>query len=650
MTGGYEEIHGGRPRVALGASLMASALIAGSMALAPGVVAQEPTPATEPAVAEPSIAPVIEPVDEERPIDEVDLEAARARLAERAVAVERLLPPKTEFGARWLDYLAWDGVRDQLAAGAEVDAEAARETLRLLRSGADGLERPELQAAAAALADYAAVARFAASPPDRQRRAIDAARQRIAAAVGDPTTADDPKVGYAIESRLALLAGLRAAGRETPKLDAVERTFGRPNLLIEVEQSVIDRVASRPVNDCGPIEDCILGTRIRGTGVTTAALSVSTLPGVGKARLAFTLRGSTRSNTVGVNGPVSIRSVGDTAFTATKVVELSDRAFRTLPATASATTRSQTRGVSKIGGGVGSRVIERIAEKRVAQKRGEADAVASQRAEGRIAARLDEQLAEAIADARRRYDDRLTKPLRRRGATPRRLTQRTTADGLLVEAVQAGPAQLSAATSPPAAVDGAPIGARLHATAVQNLLDAYIGGATFRRQQADGPVTADVALPAWLKLDEAPADDSGEFKPWTLTLRARRPVSVVFSAGRIKGIAHVARLATEDKSYEGWDLIAEFEPAVVEGAWRLVQKGEIDVLPTRFDPERGRMSAADVGLRNNLRKAINRGDDVDRVIEIDPIDLTARGGAIRFLSMADLRVEGGWVVTGWRAL
>lgn len=583
------------------------------------------------------------------PLGADDLAAARARLGERVVAAERLLRPETDAGAAWLDYLGWEGVQKQLAADAKPDLPAARRVLRRLGSGAEGLERAELQEVAAALEAYLRVAQFAPADADRQRRSFDATVDGLASLLDDEERLRSARGSYEAERRLALLVGLEATGRGGGLAEATREACGLPNLHLNASESLLNRLVARPVNETTPITDTILGTRIRGTGYTTGTLSLSTLSSSGSARLQFHLSGNTHSETTGVNGPVCIRSSGETCFNASKVVELSDRSFRLLPASASATTRSRTRGVNKIGGGFASGLIENIARKQIAKKKSQADAIAGSRAEARVAKSLNEQLTEQILDARRRYDERLTKPLRRRLATPRSLVQRTTDDLLIVEAVQAGPGQLAAWGEAPSSAN-APLSARLHQTAINNLLDAYLGGVTIRRDSVDQPARLDVVTPKWLKLKAEPPAEGEKFQAWSIRLRGERPVSVEFGDGVVTAIIHTAQIQVEDKSYDRWDLIATYRPELADGVWRLARVGEIEVLPTRFDPASGKkLGGAQVGMRNNLAKALNDPPRLPDTVKIDPIDLTDREGQIDGLKMTALRMAAGWMTVGWEA-
>jgi hypothetical protein len=584
-----------------------------------------------------------------QPLTADDLATARERLAERVAAAEGLLNSSTEFGARWLSFLAWEGVQKQLAPGAEPDLAAARETLRRLSSGADGLDRPELQQVADALEDYIVVASFAPAPGDRQVQSFEATIDGLAERLGDPAALRSARGSHEVERRLALLAGLDSLGRDDELMRRVRTEYGLPNAYVEIDTPTLNQLVGRSVNDCAGLTDCILGTSIRGTGATNGLLTVSTLPSDGRAQLLFRLSGSNYSNTIGVNGPVQIRSVGTTNFSAAKLVTLSDDRFAVSPASANATTRTRTQSVSKIGGGLGSRLIERIARQRVADQKAQAEAIAADHAEIRVKNRLNEELGLRIAEARGDYDARFTRRLRQRRANPRSIDYRTTSNSLTVDAVLADGRQLAAWDSPPVAV-AAPISARLHQTAVNNLLDAYLGGATLRRESVEEPTKINIVAPEWLELKADPPAEGEAFQPWSLRLRADRPISIELHEGKLTAIIHAEQMRVEDKTYDNWDLVAVYEPQAVEGRWRLLRQGDIDVLPTRFDPASGgRLTSSEVGMRNNLSDALNKGDRFPATIEIDPIDLSERNGPVKNLLMEGMVIHEGWMAIGWRA-
>ena len=99
--------------------------------------------------------------DEFRPIDTARVEAARRRLTDATLRLERFLVPGSDRGERWKQYLEWDGVQQQLADGAEFKPGLLRRTLVRLRQNESGLELPAFQDAADAIETYAMVADLA---------------------------------------------------------------------------------------------------------------------------------------------------------------------------------------------------------------------------------------------------------------------------------------------------------------------------------------------------------------------------------------------------------------------------------------------------------------------------------------------------------
>ncbi|MEO1496554.1 MAG: hypothetical protein AAFV43_05330 [Planctomycetota bacterium] len=609
--------------------------VADDAALAPTDAPIEP----EPSVGEGRAA-------EASPFDE-EMQAARAELSVAMERFARRVNPNTDFGSGWLAYLEWEALGQQVQAGGPIASAVLTETLGRLNSGAEGLEISEARAVAAAIARVVGLNSLSRA----QDPAAFIAKQGAAASALATKPELDPRIDvFAIEQRLALL-GVTDFGLDATA--AIRARFSQPNTLVAVQTSLLNRMLASPGAECVDVSDCILGTRIKGNGLTRSSLRVSTLQAGDRARLRFSLSGKTNSRTRGVNGPVAIRSLGATTFNASKVVELSADAFRMQHAAATASTRSTTQSVSKIGGGIGSRIIERIAKGRVAEQRGQADAIAGRRAGGRVAARFDERLNERLIDARRRYDDQLIAPLKRRGAEPRSIAFATTPSSLVVATTQANHVQLAADTPPPAMLDGELV-VSVHESAVANVLAAYLGGATLRRDEPDGPpIYQGGVTPAWLeKMGDRERPTLAEFKPWAITFRSARPISVGFRAGRVRLAIHAAVLATDEKSYEGWDLISTYEPVRAGEGWALERQGDVEVLPTGFDPASGKRLPSQKGaLRRNLQAAMNDAEGrMPSRVPLDDVVLDRPAGAVRSLAVDEIVVADGWLQTAWRAL
>ena len=592
--------------------------------------------------------------DDLTPLSAEDVAAAKQQVALRARELEQLLGGGAN-GEAWKKYIGWDSLQSQLAEGAEPDQTQLTKLIDHLTANEEGLELPQFQNLARALERYQAlVSVYGVSD---QRELFSATMDRLAEDLTKYAQQPSARLSHAIGTRLGVIAALETS----PQLiTAVRRQYAKPNAYLEVTSDFLNRAAARDVNDVGPVTDCILGTSISGTGITTGNVAITTLPADDRARFLLSVAGNTHARTIGLNGPAIMRSTSNTNFTSQKIVEITDPSFWVYPADVDAHTNSHTYSVQKRGGGIGSRLVSRIGSRRVAESKSQADAIASDHAEDRIASETNDEVLEQIRKARDRYTDEFRHPLMRRNAYPDLVHYRSTDTIVAMEVLHATRHQLGAATPPPASPTGHDIAARLHQTAVENALAVLLGGATLSQKTAETDPELNRKIPDWLQdliderqTDETEADAQG-FKPWSIEFRRNRPISVEFGDKIITVTIHATRIDTGDESYKGWDLIAIFAPHEQNGMYSLIREGPIDVLPTDFDPTAGRqLRRPDVALRNNLSKEINeradRGEGFPEVIEIEPIELSDDLKHLGMLWVRRLEPAAGWLTVGLNA-
>lgn len=592
--------------------------------------------------------------DDFTPITAEDVAAAKEQVALRARELDQLLGGGAN-GEAWKKYIGWDSLQSQLADGAEPDQAQLTKLIDRLTANEEGLELPPFRNLARALERYQAlVSVYGVSD---QRELYSATMDRLAEELTKYAQQPTARLSHAIGSRLGSIAALETS----PELvTAVRRQYAKPNAYFEITSDFLSRAAARDVNEVGPVRDCILGTSISGTGVTTGNVVVTTLPADDRARFLLSVAGNTHARTIGLNGPAIMRSTSNTRFTSQKIVEITDPSFWVYPADVDASTNSHTYSVQKRGGGIGSRLVSRIGSRRVAESKSQADAIASDHAEDRIASETNEEVLEQIRKARDRYTDEFRRPLTRRNAYPDLIHYSSTDSLMAVELLQATRHQLAAATPPPVSPAGHDIAARLHQTAVENALAVLLGGATLSQKTAETDPELNRKIPDWLqnlidqrRTDETEADAEG-FKPWSIEFRRNRPISVEFGDKIITVTIHATRIDTGDETYEGWDLIAIFAPHEQNRLYSLIREGPIDVFPTDFDPTAGRqLRRRDVALRNNLSKEINeradRGEGIPEVIEIEPIELSDDLKHLGMLWVRRLEPAAGWMTVGLNA-
>ena len=195
----------------------------------------------------------------------------------------------------------------------------------------------------------------------------------------------------------------------------------------------------QPVNDTAPVHENILGTDISGTGHTIGRIALQLLPDGERALFETILSGKTTTKTVGYNGPATIYSDGTTDIQGRKRIVIDRNGFASYPATATAQTRTQITGV-----GARSGMVQRIATNKVYESKGTAEAIGSQRAAVRVRHRLEAQAGTQLSKAQDNFARKFRDPLVRKGQFPDLLKFSTTADSLLLKALQANRDQLSA--------------------------------------------------------------------------------------------------------------------------------------------------------------------------------------------------------------
>lgn len=623
--------------------------------LAAAVIFAQAIPAQ--AVSEQMSAAIDQAKSNFEPVSPAEVAAARDELVAAVEQLEQFLATGGERGAGWKRYLQWDGLEQSLAAAANPNLALLVQSLQRFRSGAAGSELPPFQRVAAAIENYIALSTVTRA---RDQQAFVDRQLELLVKYLDRYDADQStRARFEIERRLDFFAGIDRAQELTALL---RNQFNHPNFRAEISERFLQRVASNPVNDVSPVRDCILGTTIRGTGHTTGSVTLSTVPNDRQAELLLTFSGVTLSETNGYNDPVVVRSSGTTPFTATKRLALEDSDFWNYPTRVTATTSTITRSVKKQGGGLGSRLIEAIGEKQVEQKKPQANRIAARHAEDRISDNMEEKLLPRLQDARYEYENQFKKSLADRNAEPQLVAFSTTDDSLHFDLLQAARGEVAADTPPPAFATGHDLAVRLHETGAANLASVILGGATLSQQTKEGHPKLNVELPKAMRkavdkareeAKEEPAEDDGrEFKPWSLTFRRLRPVTLDFQDQKVVIRIHAARIQVEDETHDGWDIIATYGMHVQNGGLILVRDTDIEVIPTSFDPAEGRsLNNRQVGTRGVLAKELNRQADAGRgfpeEIEIPMIDLPDRIKEHGPLLLEDASSEAGWLQLGW---
>jgi hypothetical protein len=145
-----------------------------------------------------------------------------------------------------------------------------------------------------------------------------------------------------------------------------------------------------------------------------------------------------------------------------------------------------------------------------------------------------------------------------------------------------------------------------------------------------------------------PGESAPEFKPYSITLNGEAPASVRFDDGTITIRVRASELASDERSYKNWDFIITYRITPQDDRVLLVREGDIEVLPTGFDPDWPTQLTAEQTsfrsvLKRNMNDRANAGQSFPKEIPIEPVRLSRFG----VLVLRELVADDGWLTVGW---
>ena len=570
-----------------------------------------------------------------RPVSEGRLAASASRLREALGPLDRLLA-RSRSGDNWRAYLDWPALQRQAASGANADVATLRRLFGLLDAGENGLEMPQFAAVRRAVGGYLEAADAATNP-----QAADVYNQRLeklAAAVAAGAASGTPEP---LEPVGPLLARLEDSGQAPAAVARVRGAVSRPNLFLEVDESLLGRGVNRAVDEVSPIDDTMLGTRVRGTGVTSGLVFLDFVPSDERATVDLAFDATNHSDTRGSKGPVTVRTLGTTKVDARKRLLIDDQRLVSLPVDAHASTDTRTAGIG-VSSKFGQRLIRKMASKKIAQMRPQAEAIAEQRARERVREQFESQTAGPIAQAARDYQVKFRRPLIERGWYPELLHLNTSSSRLHVTARKSLADQIAAFTPPPAVDPDAVLSARVHESMVNNTAEITLGGRTITQQFVEEQLKKNnVKVPVELEND---ADQP----PWSITFAKRRPVEMDVDDGRVKMTVRGSHYTSGDREFDAMDVWAVYRIEPGHPGVRLIRDGDVQIYPPGFVPGGGeKLNVQQTSLRRILQKRFNKV--FKEVVDVEPLKLPGELEKAGPLPIEQLEArKDGWLAAGWR--
>jgi len=449
-----------------------------------------------------------------------------------------------------------------------------------------------------------------------------------------------PNISASIPQLQAAIAELQSKGYKLPDYPEVASTDAEKDTRARYAK-VLGSAVNRVVDQVSPVNDVVLGTRVRGSGHTTGMVLLDFIQSSDQATVDLRLDATNHSNTAGTQGPVTVHTLGTTKVGARKRILVDDQQVRSLPVEAHASTDTRTAGIA-VGKRFGKNLIRRIASRKIAEIRPQAEAITEQKTREQVRRQFEEQTASAIAKAASDYQTKFRRPLMERGWYPELLHMSTTDSRLSVMARKSLPDQIAAFTPPPSVDPDAVMAVRVHETLVNNAAEITLGGRTITQKFVEEQIRKNNG-----SLPESLANDADQ-QPWSITFAKRKPVELDADDSRVKLTVRGSRFTSGEREFPAMDIWAAYRIEPAGGGVRLVRDGDVQIYPPGFVPGGGeKLTIAQTSLRRILQKRFNKV--FKDVVDVEPLQLQGELAGAGPLPMEQLLArKDGWVAAGWR--
>jgi hypothetical protein len=484
--------------------------------------------------------------------------------------------------------------------------------------------------------------------------------------------------GRLFQAELGRLMGLLDDRQKGTDLRAsARRQFSLPNLKVTINESLVNRLAARPVSEVAHVDEVIVGSRAQGWSWTQGLVTLDFIDHPFSAHVRLAFNGTVESNayTSAAAGRVRVYTSSHGMLAADRDLAVNVGNLSIFPINAWADMHSRLHGTNS------GALVSRIASRQFYDRQSVAEAHASARARDRVYESFAEGSDEALMNGlqqlgnmRARRSDFLRELNEFRKEFSQILSQneegvvegpvdmvdpfvmprmyvKTGDQHLEIGGVLEGDNRLAAPTSPPPFVVPADFRAQLHESLVSNLIAPLVQDRLVQNWQFTRLAESYTSDPSGIPQ----ADDE---RRWAILFDDGRPVQVAFEDNEVRVTLFGKEFRDERRRYTD-PLFIEVRFRVVnhEGHLKLVRNGNARVDFT-YPPAPGKtLEPEAIAFRQFLQ------DNLDDALSDDPeanaIDLPAHLLPLEMIDdqqlrtrLADARLvecvaDDGWLSLGW---
>ena len=528
-------------------------------------------------------------------------------------------------GQRWNRFLGLSELKEALARPA-VAPSFLYGLHANMRQNYEGLEYPQFVKVREGIDNLASAMRFGRNPDG----AIKFLKSEVDKAVLLLRSPDSDS--WTKEIALFDLYGILEQARQLgDSWQVINEGFRKPNLHFHLTEEMVNRLALRPVQEPNDVNECILGTRIRGKACLTGTVSFDFLPHYSGANVDINMVGNLTSNNRGYNRGVILKTTGRSPINARKLITVTPEAISAGETRVAAALSTQINAIQHR-----SRLVRRIAKRKAAEQKSLADSIALGRLKKKLALQYDAQVFEQIGQLQNQYvsfqKEAATRPEYARLEFPVPSVDFHSTDhsieANLTHAVHYHLAA-SGACPLPRLSDGGAI--EIHQSVINNALDRLLGGRRIKSEKLDNfalQITKEVP-PEVQKQADGPK--------WEAALNRYFPIVVSLDNGQLVAEFRLLELTGQDLRLRGMKVKVTYDVSFRDEKLILDRVGDIEIT--------GGTTVQRGALRGKLKPSF------EEHIETEPLLVTSLlpqakpqvRDILSRVTVQDVRIDDGWM-------
>lgn len=415
----------------------------------------------------------------------------------------------------------------------------------------------------------------------------------------------------------------------TSVAEAINTYYRNANVRLALSELMLKRLLPTIDPLSIPVRTQVFGSRVRGTSRIESDLDVKLKPSADHWSLELKTLGKVRTRSTGINGPVAIRTAGNSDFVAATSINVTERGVQVGGSDVQVDGRTNLREIRTEYDGwplIGS-LVQSIAANRYDSLSGRSNRIANQKIKSEVGSEIDHQVDERLDEATDQFSRMVLGPLGKLELDPKVMDMRTTEQRLLARYRLAGDWQLGAFTPRPRALSSSLMSVQVHQSALNNTLEQLVPQnqpLTIREMLNDAAEIfgqSDFDIPA-----EIPDDVTVQFA-------RTRPITVEIEDGQLWVTLRVVRLKRGERvDLTNFIVRAVYKPQIEGLQATLVREGHL------------RISGPGMSMRERLpaRAIFNKVLSPNHPFHLTSPQLM-KHPAMERLAVSQLELRDGWI-------